>query len=274
MERPFFSVITVCYNAGEALKSTVTQLAEQTCKDYEHIIKDGGSTDGSVDAIGQIASLDQRIKLTVSRDGGIYDAMNQAIALAKGRFVFFLNCGDRFKDVAILEKIKEILSERHTDPSIDEDAIVYGSCILRGEKLLQPNRITPFYLYRRPLVHQTMFFGMGVFRRHGNFDTSMKIRADHDLTLRAFNAGTEFSYTDLCICVYEGDGYSEKPENRQLRVEELQRIRDAHFTPAQRRKYRLFLALGMRRLRNRIASKRSPAWMRRIYMRVSNLFNK
>ncbi|MBQ9117079.1 MAG: glycosyltransferase [Clostridia bacterium] len=270
MERPFFSVITVCFNAGDALKSTALQLAEQTCGDYEHIIKDGGSTDGSVSHLPS----DPRIKLISCPDGGIYDAMNQAISTAKGRFIFFLNCGDLLKDTAILEEIRNFILKNLPEDGDSPDSVVYGNCILGDTPLRQPSKLSKAYLYRRPLVHQTMFFGSGVFNAHGDFDTSIKIRADHEITLRALCGGTEFLHIDRVICIYQRGGYSEKPENREIRSSELARIRGKYYTEREQKKYRLLQHLTLSKLRGRIASNGSPSWLRRLYARVSNIFNR
>ena len=75
-----FSIIVVALNAGEKLKETVDSVLNQTWQDYEIVVKDGGSKDGSVDALPE----DERIKVYVEKDTGIYEAMNQAVAKAKG----------------------------------------------------------------------------------------------------------------------------------------------------------------------------------------------
>ena len=70
-----FSIITVCFNAGDKLKNTLENILAQTFNDFEIIVKDGGSSDGSLDAILK----DERIKVFSEKDKGIYDAMNVAV---------------------------------------------------------------------------------------------------------------------------------------------------------------------------------------------------
>ena len=96
-----FTVITVAYNAGEKLAQTVTNILQQTYHDYELLIKDGMSDDGSTDTIEK----DDRIRLVSCKDSSIYDAMNQACSYAKGDYYLFLNTGDSFYDKFVLEKI-------------------------------------------------------------------------------------------------------------------------------------------------------------------------
>ena len=93
---PFFSIIVVCLNPGEKLLQTLQSIQKQEFRDYEIVLKDGGSTDGSL----QKLYPEQSGLLVVTKpDRGIYDAMNQAVEEAKGRFVFFLNCGMRLAEL-------------------------------------------------------------------------------------------------------------------------------------------------------------------------------
>ncbi len=104
----FFSVIVVCYNAGEKLKETIGNILSQTCEDYEIIVKDGGSEDGSLQKLPQ----NKRIRVFAQKDKGIYDAMNQAAEMARGQFVVFMNCGDYFHSRETLEQVKTFILQR------------------------------------------------------------------------------------------------------------------------------------------------------------------
>ena len=91
MDKCRFSIIVVCLNAGKKLEQTVGSIWKQTYENYEILVKDGGSTDGSIEALsGQVEDQD-RLKLISEADGGIYEAMNQAILHASGDYVLFLN---------------------------------------------------------------------------------------------------------------------------------------------------------------------------------------
>lgn len=97
-----FSIITITYNAQDTLPATLKSVAEQSCRDYEHIIVDGASHDATL----QIASTccpDSQRKIVSEPDRGLYDAMNKGLRLAKGEYVLFLNAGDSFASSDTLE---------------------------------------------------------------------------------------------------------------------------------------------------------------------------
>ena len=98
-----FSIITINYNNCEGLRRTIESVVNQTCHDFEYIIIDGGSTDGSVDVIKQYAD---QIDYWVSEpDKGIYNAMNKGVAVAKGEYCLFLNSGDSLHNNSALAKV-------------------------------------------------------------------------------------------------------------------------------------------------------------------------
>ncbi|MBP5280981.1 MAG: glycosyltransferase [Lachnospiraceae bacterium] len=101
-----FSLITVCLNPGEKLRGTLESALRQTYGDFELLIKDGGSTDGSIEGVSDLLE-DPRIRVINRKDKSIYDAMNQAVEEAKGKYVYFLNCGDKLYDETVLEKVAE-----------------------------------------------------------------------------------------------------------------------------------------------------------------------
>ena len=119
----------VCLNAGERLKETIDSILNQKYSNYEVIIKDGGSTDGSIQALPK----DERIHLYEQKDNGIYDAMNQAVGYATGDYFIFLNAGDSFYSDTVLNKITdETLSDTEESTGVESKDnefpdIVYGN---------------------------------------------------------------------------------------------------------------------------------------------------
>ena len=103
---PLFSVISVTYNNLKGLQNTFKSLRLQTFTDYEWIVVDGGSYDGTLDFLS-----DKPCKLISEKDDGIYDAMNKGIGKANGDYLIFMNAGDVFADADILEIVQDTIIE-------------------------------------------------------------------------------------------------------------------------------------------------------------------
>lgn len=115
---PLVSIITVTYNAGDTIVSTMISVGNQTASDYEHIIMDGASKDDTLSRIN--ASKTEKTRVFSSEDNGIYDAMNKALGKARGKYVLFLNSGDRFASDKVLQTLIQIAVQN------DSPGIIYG----------------------------------------------------------------------------------------------------------------------------------------------------
>ena len=111
MQTKFFSIVVVSLNSGKRLQETLQSILKQTYTDYEVIIKDGGSTDGSLTFLTEdnILGNNPQIRLIQEKDKSIYDGMNQAVTHVTGQYVQFLNCGDLFYDGDVLKKVAEFI---------------------------------------------------------------------------------------------------------------------------------------------------------------------
>jgi glycosyltransferase involved in cell wall biosynthesis len=169
MSQPLVSIITINYNNKNGLSGTINSVLAQTCTDYEYIIIDGGSMDGS----GDLIRLHQdKLSYWVSeRDSGIYDAMNKAIPIAKGNYLFFLNSGDCFADPEVLAKMKESLRSTTYD-------IVYGNTLVENKLKYSPQSLTLFNALYIGVSHQAMFLKKELFEKAGLYNTDYKIVAD------------------------------------------------------------------------------------------------
>ena len=158
MKEPFFSIIVVCLNPGEKLQSTLESIKSQTFHDFEVIVKDGGSVDGSLADAEELAKaweLDsRRLRVVIKKDKGIYDAMNQAAKEASGRFLYFLNCGDLFYSADVLKKMWEFMGAEKA-----EKGIYYGDIYERktGQRVPSNPHIDAFACYRNVPCHQALF---------------------------------------------------------------------------------------------------------------------
>jgi glycosyltransferase involved in cell wall biosynthesis len=130
----------------------------QDSSDYEYIVKDGGSQDGTIERLRRLGTA-----VHVSQDTGIYDAMNQALALCSGEYVYFLNSGDTFYDSQVLCHLAMQLSLTA--------AVVYGNVIRQpwGQRTNYPSRLSRYYLFRKNLCHQAWMARREVYQRLGGF---------------------------------------------------------------------------------------------------------
>ena len=116
MDTPFFSIIVVAFNAAKTIRTTVDSVLAQSFQDYEIIVKDACSDDGTLEQVPE----DPRIRVYSTKDKGIYDGMNEAVGYARGEYVQFLNCGDLFYDSEVLRKVWE------TARDLTAPSVVYG----------------------------------------------------------------------------------------------------------------------------------------------------
>lgn len=251
MDTCMFSIIVVCLNPGEKLPQTVNSILAQDYTGYEILIKDGGSTDGSLEQLLVNQTGQQRLKAITRKDTGIYDAMNQALDAAAGEYVLFLNCGDTFPASDILKKAAAFIRQ---NPG---RGIYYGDtfCEQTGSQVASPREITPFVCYRNIPCHQSCFYQKELFAGK-RYDTTYRIRADYDHFLWCFfKAGIKPAYLGMVTASYEGGGYSESKANQKRDKEEHKQITKQYFSAGQLFAYRLIMALTLAPLRRFLAEK-------------------
>ncbi|MEI6563411.1 MAG: glycosyltransferase family 2 protein [bacterium] len=202
------SIITVNLNHAAGLKQTVESILSQTFRDYELIIIDGGSTDGSLDVIHTHA--DKITRWVSEPDTGIYNAMNKGLHLAQGEYVYFLNSGDQFCSPVVLETI--FAGEKYTEELLYGDfmRVDAANCFQTD---LQPDELTVIRFFRRGLCHQTIFYKKELFDNLGNYDETFRIAADWDFTIRVLLAGHSTRHVPVKVVHYEGAGISETQSN-------------------------------------------------------------
>lgn len=205
-----FSILIVCLNAGEKLNQTLDSVLSQTFGEYEIVVKDGGSSDGSIECMRQ----DDRIRLFREPDGGIYDAMNQAVSHGRGDFFLFLNCGDMLYDDKVLEKTARWI-ERHSFKS-GESLILYGDTYSTENQVMlySPGNLDALACYRNIPCHQSCFYAAALCREKP-YDLRYLVRADYDHFLWClFVKGAKTAHMGFPVSAYEGGGFSESRQNR------------------------------------------------------------
>lgn len=253
-----FSIIVVCYNAGEKLYKTIESIRRQTEKDYEIIVEDGLSTDGSVEKL--VPSDD--LKIFREQDAGIYDAMNRAVSRASGTYLFFLNCGDYFEDDTVLARVRHhieidlnVQKERKPNGVKRQPCIFYGNIRERatGAAVMSNPRIDDFACYRNVPCHQACFYDRRLLAKRG-FRICYRVRADYEHFLWCYyRAHAAMRYIPVTVVSYEGGGFSETKENRRRSAAEHRHIVRKYMSAGQVFAYRFLLLLTLAPLRTYLA---------------------
>lgn len=224
MAHLFFSIVVVSLNPGEKLVLTLKSILDQDYGNYEIIIKDGGSRDGSAeklfgknDAVREIPA-DSRIRFFREPDKGIYDGMNQALRYVQGRYVLFLNCGDRFYNRSVLSETAGFIEKTERGSLCrSKPYIFYGDQYneLQKSPVHSAPRMNDFACYRNVPCHQVCFYDAGLFASRG-YDTDFRVRADYEHFLYCiYDRKAEAVYMPVTVVRYEGGGFSETRENRK-----------------------------------------------------------
>lgn len=191
------SIITVNFNDAEGLERTIKSVISQTFRDYEFIIIDGGSTDGSV---GVIKKYESYIDYWVSEpDGGIYPGMNKGLRQAKGEYLNFMNGGDCYHSADVLDEIF----------SLDTDAdIITGMHAENGFRNVGEGGVTMLDLYKWAIDHQASFIRRDVALRHP-YDEKYRIVSDWKFFIEALVFDNcSFFYADIIVVDFDRKGIS------------------------------------------------------------------
>jgi glycosyltransferase involved in cell wall biosynthesis len=196
---PVISVVTVCFNCVSEIEQTIDSVVQQSYTNIEYIVVDGCSTDGTFEILSNRSSCIS--KLISEEDAGLYDAMNKGKRLATGDFVFFLNAGDIFTDVATLSSLVARMR--------DWSAIYFGRVEIRSSigAWLTPNSHDPMNMQKKFLPHHQSIFYPRVFFVHTEYDLSYRVQADVDFTTKAM-LSTKAIFVGQTIAISHLGGYT------------------------------------------------------------------
>lgn len=184
-----FSLITVCYKAGDELAGTIDSILAQSHADIEHIVIDGASPDAATREV--IERYRSRIGRLVSEpDQGIYDAMNKGLALATGDVVGFVNAGDMLAGPEVIATLAKAFGDQEVD-AIYGDAEMVDPRDITKVKRFWKGGVYDRELFRKGWMppHLGTYIQRGVYERLGGFDTRLKVAADYELLFRFFYKG-------------------------------------------------------------------------------------
>lgn len=218
------SIITINRNNATGLEKTMRSVASQTFKEFEYIVIDGASTDGSVEVIKNMELEFAHLKWVTEPDSGIYNAMNKGIRVASGDYIQILNSGDCLTADDVTERMLATL-EKEGNPNI-----LYGNmvkCFPNGRKMVDTGfagqEITMLGMYTGTLNHDPTYIRRDLFEKYGYYDEGLKIVSDWKWFLKAIIIGGEKPrYIDLNVTLFDMTGISEtnksldKAERKQV----------------------------------------------------------
>jgi len=214
------SIITINYNNLCGLKKTADSVLKQTYRDFEWIIIDGGSNDGSKEYIESIANKKKsNISYWCSEpDKGIYNALNKGIMHCNGEYISCMNSGDIYYSSHTLAKV---FSEKR------KESVLYGDAIFlysdHEDIIKYPDKMSFRWLYNNTINHQASFCQTNVLRNK-MFDEGYTIMADRKLWLELYMSGYSFKHIPLIIAKYDHSGISATDGKKWIK--EFQMIHD------------------------------------------------
>ncbi|RZJ80482.1 MAG: glycosyltransferase [Flavobacterium sp.] len=221
---PKISIITVNLNNLAGLRKTAESVLSQTLKDFEFIIIDGGSKDGSKEYIEEIS---EHLTLWKSEpDTGIYNAMNKGIKMVKGDYTCFLNSGDIFYENSTLENVAKKIN--------GEIGIYYGDVIfdqIRKKRLIPaPAKLAYPFLIANSINHQSSFIKRSLFDEIFYYNEDLKIIADWEFVIYALcKKGISSKHLEMVVSIYDASGISSVHENQKAIAADRQMVIDKHF---------------------------------------------
>jgi len=215
---PRISIVTVVRNGVRFIGQTIESVLQQSYPHIEYIVIDGGSTDGTVDAIKVHA--DRYAYWISEKDAGISDAFNKGLAHTTGEYVLFLNADDALAGPDVIERMVTLI-EQYSQP-----AILYGDCDLldrESEQVLSRTSIDfvpSKMMYGHMIPQPSMLTHRSYFEKYGNFDHAFKLAMDYEWLLRGALVERVVHVPMLVTCVHDG-GVS--TQSRSKAIDEISR---------------------------------------------------
>lgn len=250
-----FSIITVNYNNKQGLQKTIDSVIHQSFRNFEFIIADGNSNDGSKEIITENAVNFSRF--VSEPDNGIYHAMNKGIKMATGDYLLFLNSGDALIDNEVLKRLNDRI-----DGSSD---LYYGDILFeesaRTKTIISPDKLTFDFFFTDNLPHQASFIRKSLFDQLFYYNEEFKIVSDWEFLIYAVcKANISYQHLNILVTLYDGKGISSNPGNYQMMYAERDMVMNRHF-PAFKDDYLKISLLKQRRVKQFLQIRAHPlAW--------------
>lgn len=213
------SVITPCLNICndgrlEYFEKMMESIHNQTWTDLEHLVIDGGSTDGTIEILKQYQSKGWINHLVSEKDSGLYSAMNKGIRASRGEYIHIMNTDDFFLDLGYFKRSMEVLEDGEYDFTHADRVI--KSREGKPDNVKKGDERVAFF--RMPFRHQTMIVSRDVFDEVGMFDETYQIAADYKFVLQMLIAGRKgYHFSETVLCSLDGGASS----NREKCIQEV-----------------------------------------------------
>lgn len=225
---PLITIIVAVFNGAKTLQQCIDSVVQQTYKNKQLIIIDGGSTDGTVDLL---KANSEKISYWISEsDKGIYSAWNKGLEQANGDWICFLGADDFFWNAQVLEQMSEPLT-----------MLTAHIHVAYGQIMLLNSDANPLYLVGEPwedakdsfkhkmsIPHQGVMHRCSLFDEHGKFDESFSIVGDYELLLRELKAGDAAFIPNIIVTGMRQGGISSNPKLSLVILQEVRRAQIMH----------------------------------------------
>ena len=213
VKRPLITFVVAVFNARETLQQCLNSVTQQSCKDFELVVIDGASTDGSVDLLGSQAS---HFAYWISEpDRGVYDAWNKALRHSRGEWICFLGADDYLWSSDVVQQLSGKLAALPAQTSI-----AYGKIILLDRsgspmfELGEPwERLEAQFKKKMCLPHPAVLHRRSLFEALGGFDPAFRIAGDYEFLLRCLKGQAPYFLGDVVVTAMRPGGLSSNPSN-------------------------------------------------------------
>lgn len=225
---PLISIIVAVFNGDKTLQKCIDSVVNQTYRNIELIVIDGGSKDSTTDLL---KANQAKITYWVSEpDHGIYNAWNKGLSQAKGEWICFLGADDYFWDDRVLERMATQLMTAPSDINV-----AYGQIMLingDGENLYAIGEpwdiVKDRFKQAMCIPHPGAMHRRSLFQKVGNFDESFRIAGDYELLLRELKTADAYFIPDIITVAMQQGGISSSPENAMSQLREVRRAQYKH----------------------------------------------
>ena len=217
---PYFSIITASLNSEKHIRDNIESIKAQSFRDIEHIVIDGGSTDGTTGVLLEYEKT-YPLRWISEPDKGISDALNKGLSIAKGHYIIIIQADDTLIDSDILMSVFSLLHKSNKE--IYCFPVVLDHTRL-GKVLKKPIRQLWYNRFKFIFPHQGCFISRDLHENVGNYSTALNIAMDYDFFYRALKSGRKIGFGNFPVAIMGGDGIGTDDAFTHKRLQEERRV--------------------------------------------------